>query len=369
MRHKILIVTASSDIGGSERQVLHLLGGLDRSRFEPELLSLSGRGHLTDRAQKRGVPAINVGSAGPLLAAWRARAHIEKVKPDLVYLFGLRTDAILRSTAKALGARVVSAIRNTDPWRKWHHVALDRRSAKHVDLFISNSQAGKESRLWRERFSADRIAVVLNGIELPDLATRGALRREFRAKHGIPQDATLVGLVANYRPQKGHRTALRAFAKVVEKRPSLRLLFAGEDFMNGEVARQVIRRGLGRQVSILGHQKDLNPLYAALDLFILPSDYEGTPNTLMEAMAWELPCIATSVGGIPEVLREEDGGVLIPARDPARLARAMHYFSRAGTSLCPALRARIDTDFSISAMIRRHEELFSKLLEGTSGWD
>ncbi len=360
-RRKILIVTASSDIGGSERQVLHLLAGLDRSRFQPELLSLSGKGLLTDRAQRLGIPASNVGGAGPLVAAMRARAHVRRAFPDTVYLFGLRTDAILRATARRCGSRVISAIRNTDPWRKWHHVALDRMSAKHVNLFISNSQAGKESRLWRERFSADRIAVVLNGIELPDLTKRETLRREFRAKHGIAEDATLIGLVANYRPQKGHRVALRAFAKLHERHPNAQMVFAGEDFMNGAIAREVIRRGLGPVVSILGHQKDLNPLYAALDLFILPSDYEGTPNTLMEAMAWELPCIATAVGGIPEVLREEDGGILIPARDPARLARAMHTQIRTGTPLCPALRARIDTEFSISAMVRRHEELFWNL--------
>lgn len=366
MRRKVLIVTASSDIGGSERQVIHLLAGLNREKFQPELLSLSGKGLLTDRAQRLGIPANNVGGGGPILAAIRARNHVRRIQPDIVYLFGLRTDMILRGPAKAHGARVISAIRNTDPWRKWHHVALDRMGAKHVDLFISNSQAGKESRLWRERFSADRIAVVLNGIELPDLSTRAALRREFRARHGIPEDAKLIGLVANYRPQKGHRVALRAFAKLRERHPKARLLFAGEDFMQGAIARDVIARGLGPFVSILGHQRDLNPLYAALDVFVLPSDYEGTPNTLMEAMAWELPCVAATVGGIPEVLRPQDGGVLIPPRDPARLARAMHSLIEAGTPLQPALRARIDSDFSIPAMVRRHEELFEKLVLGRS---
>lgn len=289
------------------------------------------------------------------LAYWR---------PDLAYLFGLRTDAMLRGPAARAGARVVSAIRNTDPWRKPWHVALDRAGARHVDLFISNSQAGKESRIWREKYPADRIRVIANGVEMPDLEAKPMLRAKFRREHSLDDDAPLVGLVANYRPQKGHAVALRALALLAGKWPRVRMVFAGEEFDGGRTRSMVssLPPRLRERVIMLSHLAEPGPLYAALDAFILPSDFEGTPNTLMEAMAWGVPSTATMAGGIPEVLNGLVDGTLVPPRAPRELARAVDAHLRKGLGrTCGSLRARIAEGFSIDAMVSAHAAVFRSL--------
>lgn len=333
-------------------------------RFTPRVLSLSGDGRLSRQLADAGI-AAETWRGGPASLRMRLARDFDRTRPDIVYLFGLRSDLLARGPAKRAGAAVLSGIRNTDPWRRPWHVALDRLTAKHVDLFIANAQAGRQSRIERERFAPERIAVIHNGIQLPALTDREPRRAAFREAHRIPPDAPLVGLIANYRPQKGHDLALAAFDALKDERTDLRLVFAGDDYMNGAI-RQTIDGMPGARDRILSlpHQPpdELATIYAALDLFILPSRYEGTPNTMMEAMAWGVPCIATRVGGIPEVLREEDGGILLPPDDVPALAAAL----RQRLALPPAeLRAlgrahrdRIETAFSIAAMVRAHETLF-----------
>lgn len=364
MSPRILIVTASSDIGGSERQVLHLASRLPSRGFDVHVLSLGGGGELTKRLSRAGVPARTCAARGPAGRRWEAKRELAYWRPAVAYLFGLRTDLLLRGACARAGARVVSAIRNTDPWRTFLHSTLDRATARHVDLFISNSQAGKESRIWRERFAADLIRVVPNGVELPDLDSKGVLRTRFRARHGIPEHAPLVGQVANYRAQKGHVVALRALGPLARRWPDLRMVFAGEEFDGGRTRELIagLPEALRARVLALPHQPEPDALYAALDVFILPSDYEGTPNTLMEAMAWGVPSVSTRAGGIPEVLSGVPGGTLIPPGSARCLARAIDSELRAGLArTVPALRERIESRFSIDAMVAAHAAIFRSL--------
>lgn len=357
---RVLVLTASSDIGGAERQVAYLASGIDRSAFALRVVSFEGDGRLSAMVREAGHEAETLG-----VHHWRwrvsTRAIFRDFRPHVAHLFGLRVDAVARLVARQNGAAVISAIRNTDPWRRWWHVMLDRSSARHVDLFLSNSEAGRRSRIEREGFAADRIEVIPNGTPLPDLARRESLRAQFRAAHGIPTEAPLVGLVANYRPQKGHRTLLAALAA----QPQWRAVFAGDDHMQKAIHTEAAR--LGGRVLCLGHQRDLAPLYAALDAFALPSAYEGMPNTLMEAMAWGLPCVASPTGGIPEVAGTDGGVAMVGPEDAAALAaelRALHSDPAIRATRGAAARSRMEREFSIPAMVRRHEEVYRRLAAG-----
>jgi glycosyltransferase involved in cell wall biosynthesis len=356
---RVLVLTASSDIGGAERQIAYLARHIDRAAFALRVVSFEGDGRLTAMVREAGHEAETLGARRWL---WRVRTRgvFRGFRPQVAHLFGLRVDAVARLVARQSGAAVISAIRNTDPWRRWWHVWLDRSSAHHVDLFLSNSEAGRRSRIEREGFAADRIEVIPNGTPLPDLARREALRTQFRAAHGIPAEAPLVGLVANYRPQKGHRTLLAALAAA----PEWRAVFAGDDHMRAAIHTEAAR--LGGRVLCLGHQRDLAPLYAALDAFALPSAYEGMPNTLMEAMAWGLPCIASPTGGIPEVAGADGGVAMVGPEDAAALSgelRALLADPARRASRGAAARARIEREFSITAMVRRHEDVYRRLAE------
>ncbi|MCB2156972.1 glycosyltransferase [bacterium] len=354
MKNRILFVTSSSDIGGTERQLLHLLAGLDRNSWEPAVYSLVGDGELLRRAESLEVRAEQAPQG--LRNARHHFAHIvREFEPKISHIFGLRADLLARRKCKSAGATVISGIRNTDPWRRWWHVWLDRVSSFSVDLFVSNSQAGRQSRIQREGFSPSRIVVIPNGIELPETTANPS------------GDGIRIGLVGNYRHRKGHDLALKALARILPDYPDARLVFAGVDFMDGELQKQIASLNLDDHVEDLGFQEDVASLLQSLDLYIQPSRYEGTPNTLMEAMATGLPCIASEVGGVPEVLRDEQDGILIPPEDEGALAAAMKQLMADETrrkELGSSARKRIEEAFSMEALVARHDWLYKELLKG-----
>jgi glycosyltransferase involved in cell wall biosynthesis len=124
--------------------------------------------------------------------------------------------------------------------------------------------------------------------------------------------------------------------------------------------------GLADRVHLAGHQQDVRPWLAALDVLVLSSDWEGMPNALLEAMAAGLPIVATAVGGVPEVVVDGATGLLVPPGDPSALAEAITRLLRdpdLRRTMGQAGRARVERRFSINETVRLTEELYATLLE------
>ena len=171
--HRLLHLTATSEIGGTERLLLYVLEHVDRSRFDIEIGSLIGSGILTERVQAMGFPAWNLGMKHPLEPGAVARLYhrLRAGRFDLVQLYGLRAETLGRPLAwLARVPVIISTIHSPDPWRRTPHVWLDRLTAPLVKLWISNSEAGRLSRIQRERFAPERIVTIHNGIPIPPVA-------------------------------------------------------------------------------------------------------------------------------------------------------------------------------------------------------
>ncbi len=371
-RFRILFITSTSNLGGTERQLIYLAEGLKKANIEVRVISLQGNGELTKRLNSQGVEAINLregdetsflGMIG--LKGWLQK-RIQKFKPDIVHLFGLRADLLCRRMAKMNGCVVVSGIRSTDPWRKLHHVMLDRLTDRFVDLYISNSKAGAKCRVVREKISPSKIELVRNGIVLPDLTKKEELGTKFREKYKIPQKAYLLGMTGNYRPRKGHRFLLDVFYALAAKDQDVWLVFAGEDFMHGEIHREIEKSGYSDRILALPFQHDLSPLYAALDTFLLPSVYEGTPNSLMEAMAWEVPVMAAKISGVREILgKNETCGKLLKPNSRNEWSDAVTELKRNKSEIIKMAtsgRIKIESDFSMKALVANHLQCYGRLL-------
>jgi glycosyltransferase involved in cell wall biosynthesis len=175
----------------------------------------------------------------------------------------------------------------------------------------------------------------------------------------------LLGLVARLHRQKGLGDLLAAVAWVRERVPDVRLLLIGEGELRDELEAQARALGLSGAVIFAGIRTDVAEIVAALDIFVLPSLWEGTSNAVLEAMAAGLPIVATAVGGTPEVVVDGVTGLLVPPRDPSALAGALvtllqdadlrHRMGRAG-------RERVKQYFSLERMVRRTEALYEELL-------
>jgi glycosyltransferase involved in cell wall biosynthesis len=205
-----------------------------------------------------------------------------------------------------------------------------------------------------------RVTVAHNAVPVPMLVPdRGArLRRELLGDTG----RHLVLTVARLDAQKGLDTLLRAATRV----RGATFVIAGEGRERAHLEATIRSLSLEGRVVLLGHRSDVAELLAACDMFVLPSEYEGLPVSVLEAMAAEKPVIVTDVGGSNEVVRHEEQGLLVPVGDDAALAAAIERVTSdpgLARRLARSGRERVSGDFSAEALIGRLRDIYSELVE------
>lgn len=347
--------------------ILFLVEILDKSRFTPYVASLIGGGELIERVTPHCAATTNLHFRFPFdpFGFWQLVRFIRRNRIELVQTYGLRADTVGRIAAKLGGARViVSSIRSIDPWRRWHHTLLDRLTAPLVDFYIANSEAGKRATIEREKFSPDKIHVVYSGI--PERPAPAETREQILPEFGVPPDAfPVVGVLANLREMKGHRDIIDALPAIRGKLPKVLFLFAGRDDSGGEIERLARERGVGDSIRFPGYVRDTPRLLVAMDIFMLPSHWEGLPASVIEAMHAGKPIITTRVGGIPELVSDQETGILIEPAKPDQIANAVIQLSKdcgLRDRIGAAAKKRARTEFSIRAMLEQTQRLYENAL-------
>lgn len=227
------------------------------------------------------------------------------------------------------------------PSQRWLYVLLER-----ITLAFSHHNFSQNPEdipvAIAERISApDRLEQIGNGIAMrrfdPDRVSPEE-RRRVRAELGLSDGALVVGMVARLVAEKGYEEAFRAARLLRERVPEARFVFVGgfEDKADAIAPDALARHGIADVAQLLGHRRDVERIYAAMDVFMLPSHREGFPRAVMEAAAMGLPCVVTDVRGCRQCVEHEVNGLLVPLRDPAALAAAVERLLRS-----PADRARM----------------------------
>jgi glycosyltransferase involved in cell wall biosynthesis len=206
--------------------------------------------------------------------------------------------------------------------------------------------------------------VIYNGVDgarLRAAADDPAVRARARLALGCAEGDFVVGTGVVLSPQKGINYLLGAARRVLARAPEARFLIAGDGPLRPELERRAVALGLGERLRFLGYRRDIPEFLAALDLYALPSLWEGLPLSLLEALASGKPIVATAVGGNPEIVCDGLHGRLVPPRDEGALAEAI-VGVRAAASLRAAAagrnRAHFDRHFSLGAMLAEHEALY-----------
>ncbi|WP_090251602.1 TIGR03088 family PEP-CTERM/XrtA system glycosyltransferase [Ectothiorhodospira marina] len=224
--------------------------------------------------------------------------------------------------------------------------------------------------LHRIGIPGGRAALLYNGVSTQRFKPRSPADAPLMPPGFDTSQGTLViGTVGRMQPVKDQVSLVRAFAQLRSLRPEmferLRLVLVGDGPERDAIAREVEHLDVSDQVWLTGARDDTPILLAGMDIFVLPSLAEGTPVTVLEAMASGLPVVASRVGGLPELVVEGETGSLVPPSSPAALAKVLvHYLDdparirREGQ----AARKRVETAFSLSAMIHRYDELYAGLL-------
>jgi glycosyltransferase involved in cell wall biosynthesis len=368
---RLLVVTDEMEVGGSQRQITRLLSGLDRSRWQPELLYFRQRSFLVDQLEAQGIPVHHLPKRGRIDPGFvlRYAALLRSGRYDLVHAFSLTAElwTLIASLLGVSRARRVASVRGLYldmPAWFWRIKRVLLRSSAAV---ISNSKAGAEAASARSGVPLAKIDVVPNGIVIPDEADAEAKQRTRQAL-AVAQERVLALYVGRLVEAKNIPCLLRAMSRLpLAQRPLL--LLAGDGPLRAALLRQADALALGADVRFLGERDDTLVLMQAADFTVLPSRYEGMSNVVMEAMASGCPVIASNVGGNPELIENGQDGALFDTDDDAMLAELIQRFTT-NASLRQRLgrqaRATMQARYSIPALVAATTAIYERCLRRQS---
>ncbi len=369
-RIRVLQFLTLFGIGGTERQVLNLIRGLDTSRFAVEVACLKRFGLLLPEVEATGVPITEYKTTSLYnhVAFWnqmRFVNHLRKREVEIVHAYGFHSNVFAIPPARlARAGAVVASIRDTGD----HLTPMQRRVEKlfcrMADCVVTNAEAVRK-RLTNEGYAPEKIVVIHNGIELTRYAknlTGVALHREL----GISTNTPLVAVFARLNELKGIEYFLKAVASLIQRFKNVKFLIVGDGASRAELEKYAQTLGLAEHVVFLGFRLDVPALLSEISVSVLPTLSEGLSNSLLEAMAAGVPVVATSVGGNPEIVDGGQTGLLVPPRDSEALALAIAQLldqPQLGKRFGLAGKERVSKRFALDRMTRATERLYEGLIE------
>ena len=356
--------------GGAEYQLYELVRGLDRTRVDPTVLVLAAGGYWAARIRDLRVVVEEIAGRGSadLGRLRRLRAALRRLAPDVLHTVLWSGNCYGRMAALGLGIPVVIAAERNVIARPAWQVAVERVLDRSTDAYLVNSGAVADGLVTHERLPAAKIRVVHNGIDLTRLPPFSLDRVAARRTAGFDPQRRLVAQVGRLTAQKDYPTFLAAAARVAVEVADVDFLVVGEGELRSELEAEVGRLDLGGRVRFLGLRHDVPALLGAVDVLVLTSRYEGLPNVVIEAMATGAVAVATDVGGVRELLVSGETGFIVPPGDAQAVADAVLAVLRAPESAlrtAAAARRRVETEFTVDAMVRRTMELYERCLART----
>lgn len=377
MARRILYIHGIDAIGGAERDLLAVLTRLDPSEWEPHVACPRG-GAFQSAIRQAGLSLHSIELPpwrkwfSPFIrrfAVARLRALLKQLKPELVHVNDIWWSPHTIEALGPVGTRgvpIVTHVRQEIEPEKVRRYGLDQ-----VEAVIAISRQVEEA-LMGGGVASHRIHMIYSGLDFSRMPQDDRERETICRKLGLADDVTLIGTVANLFPRKGYDVMLRALPNILEAIPTVHYIIVGTD--ENDYARSL--RALAREMRILdrvhfaGFQDPVRPFLNALDLYVHPALMEGFGIAVVEAMAAGKPVVATSTGGLPEVVEHERTGLLVQPGDPDQLSTAIVSLLRdparckqMGISGAARARERFDLRSTVSAT----EHLYRTLLVAAQG--
>lgn len=337
---KVMNLIARLNVGGPAVAVTHLTEQLTAPDYESLLVCgtiEAGEGDMTYYAIERGITPIVIPELGRSLSPirdirtlWKIYQLIQKEKPDVVHTHAAKAGFVGRLAAWLAGVPVIVHTFHGHVFRGYFgpgktqfFIILERITARMSDTIITLSdglrrELAEEYHITRK----GRITVLPLGLDLVYLTQMPRKTGSFRKTYNIPTDAPLVGIVGRITPIKNHSLFLEAAMKIREKLPNAHFVIVGDGETRAEIEAQVDQLGLREAMTFTGWQKDVGQVYSDLDVMVISSVNEGTPVTVIEALAAGCPVVATAVGGLPDLLDHGKLGKLVE-QDATALSTAI----------------------------------------------
>jgi glycosyltransferase involved in cell wall biosynthesis len=377
---RILFVTESFGIGGTESHLLDLLPALKDRGYEVAAFCFTEKGSRAGQLEAAGIPVAVAASFGAtrkrsLLAPFRIASGAARLsrwirvwRPAIVHFFlpGPYLAGAPMAIATGVPIKIMSRRSLADYQRNWPGAAqLERALHSRMDAVIGNSRAVVEELIWKEGCPEGQARLIYNGVRVLDPETT---RAKARSRLGLDEHAFVATMVANLFSYKGYLNLIAALSAIAAKLPiPWVVLCAGRDSGSGaEIARAITDAGLDDHVRLLGERSDISLLLQASDIGILVSTRsEGFSNAVLESMAAGLPMVVTDVGGNAEAVVHGETGFVVPPHEPPAIGAAILRLASdpdLRRNMGARARERVAQHFSLAASVEQYCALYEELL-------
>lgn len=362
---RVLHVLPSLRPDGAERIAVHIVTRLDRQRFMPFVVSISRPvgSDLERTLAEAGVQVWHLGKNGGFDARIYRGMHevFRACRPDILHT---HLDVLRYGLPSLLYWKprlAVHTVQNLAEYEmEWPGRVVQRIAYRRGVVPIA--VADKVAKSVVELYGLGSCGVIRNCVPTLPYSHPKSCRAEWRAANGFCQEDILFVCVARLTQQKNHALLLKAFAKAYVAEHRARLVLVGTGLLAPELDLEAARLGVADRVHFVGSRTDIPELLGAMDAFVLSSDWEGTPLSLLEAMSAGLPVISTAVGGVPELFEDGVEGVMVQPGDALGFSQAIRLLCQNGEirrTMGAAGFARARTKFDVAEMVRAYEEVYT----------
>lgn len=367
---RILHLFVTLPVGGAENLLLSIVRRLDPQRFASVVCCIAERGVVGDQIAAMGIPVVELhlmnksgmdGRVVPALVELIRRERIDMVHSQLYHanLYG-------RLAAIKTGIPAVISIHNTYVKHKLHRQIINWYLGRRTAAIIVGSEDIKRDVLRYDHVSASRIEIIPNSIDV-SRSVSSLSKAAARARFGLAEHDLVLGTLGRLEEQKGHRYLIEALDVLRQRGTPAKLLLAGEGRERAALEAQIASLGLQRQVQLLGTRDDLGDLFRAMDLFVMPSLWEGLSLAMLSAMAAGLPVVATSVGGVSQVFCDDAYGFSVAPGDAAALAdKIAECLANLPATLAKGAKGaqHVRDNYSDEVAMRRLGDVYERVFHG-----
>ena len=383
-RAKVVHIITMLELGGAQENTLFTVSHLDRSRFEPFLMSGKEGILVKEALRMEGVKTYLIPDLIREVKPFRdlkALRDIVRVLKEIrssgdssakliVHTHSSKAGIIGRWAAKIAGAEGIIhtyhgfGFNDYQPVLvKWFYILMEWLTSRITTKFICVSEANRDKGIHLDLFSKDHAVLIRSGIDLERFTTPQKNREEMRRELGIPLDVPLATMIACFKPQKSPLDFVHVAGLVKKEVPQARFLMVGDGILRGEIEDLKAQRGLEKEMILLGWRRDIPEILNASDCLVLTSLWEGLPRVFPQAMCLGLPIVATLIDGATDVINDGINGFLLPPHDVQGMAEKVVYLFKN-----PDIAKEMGTsgeekvkEFDCSKMLREQENLYSSL--------
>jgi glycosyltransferase involved in cell wall biosynthesis len=373
-RLRVVHIITKLELGGAQQNTLYTVLNLNRSLFEPHLISGPG-GYLDDEALR--LNDVSVQFCGELsrpirpVADYQAyqqlREKLHQLKPDIVHTHSSKAGVLGRLAAAAEKVPVIIHTYHGFGFHRYQNagvfklfVSLEREASRRSHHLIFVSRANLKWAEELELIQKCSISVIRSGVEV-DRLLQAKPSESLREQLEIPKKGRAVGMIACLKPQKDPLTFVEAADIVSRKMNSVKFLLIGDGDLADAVMRRVGKMRYGYNFKHLGWRREIPEILANLDLVVLPSLWEGLPRIIPEATIAGVPVIASDIDGIREIIFEGRNGALAAPQNAEDFAEKILTALDENWKVDPDLSQEIQHEYDIREMVRQQEALYLKL--------